>query len=96
MLKVYKYARAKGWRGAFQMALVYLDLSAVDHLVHMSSSGMDQQGAMVGGILSLGAVRQSHKINLSDCLQLFAEREILDQDNMWYALTGRTCRVWGF
>lgn len=65
--------------------MVYLDLSAVDHLVHMSSSGMDQQGAIVGGILSLGAVRQSHKINLSDCLQLFAEREILDQDNMWYA-----------
>lgn len=75
-------------KGQF-MALVYLDLSAVDHLVHMSSSGMDQQGAIVGGILSLGAVRQSHKINLSDCLQLFAEREILDQDNMWYC---GTCR----
>ena len=68
------------------MALVYLDLSAVENLTNMSSSSsgsLDQQGTMVGGIVSLGAVRQSHKIQLSDCLQLFAEREVLDQDNMW-------------
>lgn len=68
------------------MALVYLDLSAVDNLTNISSSssnGLGQQGSMVGGIVSLGTVRQSHKIQLSDCLQLFAEREVLDQDNMW-------------
>lgn len=77
-------------KGQF-MALVYLDLSAVDNLTNISSSSSSlvQQGSMVAGIVPLGTVRQSHKIQLSDCLQLFAEREVLDQDNMWYC---GTCR----
>ncbi|KAL8270854.1 hypothetical protein Esti_005225 [Eimeria stiedai] len=78
-------------KGQF-IALVYLDLSGFDHLSTVSlhgSSSLNSQPSMTGGIVSLGAVRQSHKIHLADCLQLFAEREVLDQDNMWYC---GTCR----
>ncbi|XP_026190060.1 uncharacterized protein LOC34618375 [Cyclospora cayetanensis] len=88
-------ATSRKWR-LQAMALVYLDVSAVDNLTSISSSNsssnsssVETQGTMVSGILSLGVVRQSHKIHLADCLQLFAEREVLDEDNMWYC---GTCR----
>ncbi|KAL8440392.1 hypothetical protein Efla_000280 [Eimeria flavescens] len=78
-------------KGQF-MALVYLDISGLDSLSTISSqtrSSLNLQQSMTAGIEFLGILRQSHKIHLADCLQLFAEREVLDQDNMWYC---GTCR----
>ncbi|CDJ59448.1 ubiquitin carboxyl-terminal hydrolase, putative [Eimeria maxima] len=96
------------------MALIYLDISGLDHLPgmlgsssssfehqHLSSSSSSSNSSnssssnnssnnsssssntLVNGIISLGSLRQCYKIHLSDCLQHFAEKEILDQDNMW-------------